>query len=345
MNLTITNIRQLKLHGAVLPTRVVCNSHVGLTFYNISKLSIDGLAFVACARSIVVQVHYPEKTYYGLHFQSVPTAEIIDCTFQDSYGSALGVVDSRVVLRDNNFLNNCLLCSNGSCDGYLGQRCFGGGVFVQRSNCSITSSSSFFVNSATDGGGVCAWDSSNVYFSGNTTFIDNSASYGGGVSAFSSSNVYISGNTTFSGNSARRDGGGVSAQVGSNINISGKTTFIDNSASHYGGGVRARDRSNVYISGNTTFSDNSASCGGGLSAGSSNVDISGNTTFIGNSASKYGGGVSAGNSNVNISGTPISLVTQLGMTVEESEQPVAMYTSMGTPLSVVTQLGTVKVEE
>ena len=34
-------------------------------------------------------------------------AEIIDCTYQDSYGSALRVVDSRVVLRDNNFLNNC----------------------------------------------------------------------------------------------------------------------------------------------------------------------------------------------------------------------------------------------
>ena len=92
VSLTITNISHLKIHGAVLPTRVVCNSHVGFAFYNISKLSIDGLAFVACARSSVVQVSsstYPEKTYYGLRLQLVVMAEIIDCTFKDSYGSAL----------------------------------------------------------------------------------------------------------------------------------------------------------------------------------------------------------------------------------------------------------------
>ena len=59
----------------------------------------------------------------------------------------------------------------------------------------------FQCNSAREGGGVSAWDSSYVYISGNTTFIGNSARYGdgGGVSAWSSCNVYISGNTTFSG--------------------------------------------------------------------------------------------------------------------------------------------------
>ena len=143
-------------------------------------------------------------------------AEIIDCTFQDSYGTALGVVDSRVVLRGNNsFLNNCLLCSSGRCDEYVyqGPSCNGGGVFVQRSNLSITGSSSFSGNSAYHGGGMSAWDSSNVYISGNATFSGNSAIYGdgGGVSARDSSNVYISGNTTFSDNSAI-DGGGVSAR-------------------------------------------------------------------------------------------------------------------------------------
>ena len=66
---------------------------------------------------------------------------------------------------------------------------------LQKSNLSITGSSSFFVNSATEGGGVCAWDRSNVHISGNTTFSGNE---GGGVSAVDSSNVYISGNTIFS---------------------------------------------------------------------------------------------------------------------------------------------------
>ena len=332
INLAITDTHKLEIHGALLPTKVFCDFHVGFTFSNIHRVSIDGLAFVACARSPVVRFPYRTKTYYGLHLQSVPMAEIIDCTFQDSYGSALGVVDSLVVLRDNNFINNCLLCSNESCDGYhRGPRCYGGGVFVQRSNLSITGSSSFSGNSASYGGGVSALVSSNVYISGNTTFSGNSAWDGGGVSAWYSSNVYFSGNTTFGGNSARRYGGGVSARHSSsvtisgnttfsdnsagggggvsawdrsNVTISGNTTFSDNSASGGGGGVRAWDRSNVYISGNTTFSGNSASGGGGVSAkDSSNVYISGNTTFSGNSASGNGGGVSAwDHSNVYISG-------------------------------------------
>ena len=307
INLNIRNISQLEIHGALLPTKVVCDFHVGFTFSNIHRVSIDGLAFVACARSHVVQFSYPEKTYHGLHFQSVPMAEIIDCTFQDSYGSALGAVNSLVVLRDNNFLNNCWLCSNGSCYGlfYQGPRCYGGGVFARRSNLSITGSSSFSGNSAWDGGGVYARYSSNVYISGNTTFSGNLAKrYGGGVSAWNSSNVNISGNTTFNGNSAGWNGGGVRAWRRSNVYIIGNTIFSGNSASRDGGGVSAWYSSNVYISGNTTLSGNSATrYGGGLSAqSSSNVYISRDTIFSGNSAS-YGGGVSAWDrTNVYISG-------------------------------------------
>ena len=309
VNLTIRNITQFKIHGAVPPTRVVCDSRVGFTFYNIHRMSIHGLAFVACASGSVNHIiTYSVDTYYGLHLQSVQMAEIIDCTFQDSYGSALGVVDSHVVLRDNNFLNNCRLCLNGRCDGYWwsayqGTKCFGGGVFARRSNLSITGSSSFSGNSASDGGGVSAWGSSNVYISGNTTFSGNSANDGGGVSAQYRSNVYISGNTTFSGNSASYgNGGGVSARASSYVDISGNTTFSVNAAS-YGGGVSAWHGSNVNISGNTNFSGNSASYdGGGVSASDrGNVYISGNTTFIGNSASD-GGALSVLCNNVYISG-------------------------------------------
>ena len=84
---------------------------------------------------------------------------------------------------------------------------------LQRSNFNITGSNSLISNSAGFyGGGVSAWDRSNVYINGNTTFIGNSASYGGGVSAWDSSNVYINGNITFIGNSARDGHGrGVSA--------------------------------------------------------------------------------------------------------------------------------------
>ena len=309
IDLTITNINQLEIHGAVLPTRVICDSHVGFTFSNIHRVSIDGLAFVACARSSVIHLLYGTyTTYYGLHLQSVQTAEITDCTFQESYGSAVGVVDTHVVLRENNFLNNCRLCSNGRCDGYnyQGTRCYGGGVFVQRSNLSISGNTTFSNNSARYGGGVSAWHSSNVNISGNTTFSGNSASYGGGVSARDSSNVDISGNTLFSDNSANYSGGGVSAWYSSNVNISGNTTFSSNSANYHDGGGVSVYRGNVNISGNTTFSGNSARRnGGGVSAWySSNVYISGNTTFSGNSANyRDGGGVSAWySSNVYISG-------------------------------------------
>ena len=273
-------------------------------------MSIDGLAFVACARSSLFQVSSTASidTYYGLHFQSVQMAEITDCTFQDSYGTALGVVDSCVVLRDNNFLNNCRMCSNGRCDYFFKvPSCYGGGVFAQWSNLSITGTSSFSGNLANYGGGVNAHYSSNVYISGNTTLSGNSASggHGGGVMVQSSSNVNISGNTIFSGNSASGHGGGVSASHSSNVYISGNTTFSNNSASAgHGGGVSAQVSSNVYISGNTTLSGNSARFGGGVRAwASSNVYISGNTTLSGNSARYEGGGVSAWQrSNVNISG-------------------------------------------
>ena len=117
VNLTISNLHQLEITNAVVPTRVVCDSNVGFTLRDISVVRIEGLAFIGCARSGIVQgpLGYLYTTYYGLHFQSVQTAKIIDCIFQDSYGSALGVMDSHVVLRGSRFLNNCRLCSNGRC--------------------------------------------------------------------------------------------------------------------------------------------------------------------------------------------------------------------------------------
>ena len=318
INLNITNINQMEIHGAVLPTRVVCNSDVGFTFSNIHRMSIDGLAFVACARSSVIHLYRTYTTYYGLHLQSVQTAEIIDCTFQDSYGSALGAVDSHVVLGDNRFLNNCRLCSNGRCVqywwlAYQGPRCFGGGVFLQRSILNITGSSSFFGNSANVGGGVSAWHSSNVIISGNTTFSGNSASYdGGGVSAWYSSNVYISGNTTFSGNSASYSGG-VSAWYSSNLYISGNTTFSGNSAM-WNGGALCVLCSNVYISGNAMFSSNSARIGGCVLVenhsnycpySTASLNLDGKCSFTNCSATNDGGAIHASEIQLNLSGTNV----------------------------------------
>ena len=305
VNLTITSIYQLEMLGntsAVVPTRIACSSNVGFTFRNTSNVKIDTLVFVSCARFHVTRAGEDYLiTYYGLHLQLVQRTEINDCTFQDSYGSALGIVDSHVVLRgSNSFLNNCKLCSNGKWCSLRGLTCYGGGVSAHRSNLNFTGKCIFGGNSAFHGGGIYSGSHSKLNLSGNTEFIYNSAFRGGGVYLHSSSNIEISGNNTFIGNSAISNGGGVYSN--SNLTIGKNTTFIDNSASRDGGGVYAE--SNMNINGNTTFIGNSASSYGGgvhMKCGNSNLTIGENTTFIDNSAGSNGGGVYAGSS-INIIG-------------------------------------------
>ena len=147
----------------MVPTRVVCNSNVGLTFRNIQFKVRIYLTFVACARFGEVEVGYScFTTYYGLYLRSVQTAEIIDCSFRDSYGSALGVVDSHVVLRGNkSFLNSCKQCSNGRCYFRGSMQMLWRWYFHKGSNLSFTDSNHFSGNSAMEyGGGVYAGSNS-----------------------------------------------------------------------------------------------------------------------------------------------------------------------------------------
>ena len=116
VNLTITGIYQLELLGnssAEVPIKVLCNSsvgfsvrnyipvvridsaYVGLTFMDISKVRINDLAFVSCTRPHMAQIS-DILTYYGLYLQSVWITEITDCSFQESFGSAVGVVQWRI---------------------------------------------------------------------------------------------------------------------------------------------------------------------------------------------------------------------------------------------------------
>ena len=172
VNLTITSIHRLEILGSVVPTRVVCSSKAGFTFKDIWLLKISGLAFVLCSRSHMVRTNILD---YGLYLKFIQMIEIVDCTFKNSPGSALGVVNSHVFLRgNNNFLNNN---NNGRC--YWSTTCFGGGIFAERSNLTFTGSSSFIGNSAKSGGGIYAVTSSNVNVSGNMTFLNNSAGYHG----------------------------------------------------------------------------------------------------------------------------------------------------------------------
>ena len=325
VNLSITNVDQLQILGnssAVTPTIVACSTKVGFAFSDISKVKINSLAFLACARFRVTQAPYENyqqlfqhfTTYYGLYLQSVQMTEIIDCTFQDSVGSALGVFESHVVLRgNNNFLDNCKLCLKGMCDWLttgLHKTCLGGGVFAKMSTLIFTGNSTFIGNSALYGGGVYSLFNSNVNIGGNTTFIANSARKdGGGFYLWSNKNIIV--NTSFTPNPASGDGRGVTAELSTNIDISGNTTFIGNSASDgCGGGVYIGSNNNMTIIENATFIDNSASGfirgshGGGIYIESNcNVNISGNAIFVGNSADSGGGAVCVGlNNSVYING-------------------------------------------
>ena len=329
VNLTITSIHQLEMLGnasAVVPTRIACSSNVGFAFRDTSDVKIDTLVFVSCARSYVTRAGDDYlTTYYGLHLRLVQRTEIIGCTFQDSYGSALGVVDSHVILRgSNSFLNNCRLCSNEGCY-FRGLKCYGGGVSARRSNLNFTGKCIFGGNSAFSGGGIYSGSHSKLNLSGNTEFVDNSALYGGGVYSHSNNNIEISGNNTFIGNSVK-DGGGVYAGFHSNINISGNAIFISNIARGddmkvifdsvgCGGGVYIRPNSSTNISGNTTFFGNSAGNNGGgvFFESANNVSICGNTAFISNSALNGGGVFLQHLNNVSISGNSKFIGNSAGM--------------------------------
>jgi len=100
MNLDVANIQQLEILGnSNAPTQVMCGFAVGFSFANISKVRIDGIVFVSCA-------HPFNGYHFGLYFESVQTTEVSNCTFQDSYGTALGVVHSNLILKNvNRFLS------------------------------------------------------------------------------------------------------------------------------------------------------------------------------------------------------------------------------------------------
>ena len=73
VNLTITKVYRLEILGntsALVPSRVECSFTVGLAFRNITKVKVNGLAFVSCGRSQISHGNH-FTTYYGLHLQSV----------------------------------------------------------------------------------------------------------------------------------------------------------------------------------------------------------------------------------------------------------------------------------
>jgi parallel beta-helix repeat protein len=200
------------------------------------------------------------------------------------------ITANETILDGENARRVVIASSHTRLDGVTvrnGLAAYGGGIFCESSNPTL-SNCTISGNTAWDrGGGVGCYHNSNptLYnctISGNTT-----AWYGGGVDCYYNSNPTLS-NCTISGNTAWV-GGGVYCYSYSNPTLS-NCTISANTAELVGGGVDCYYNSNPTLS-NCTVTGNSAGYGGGGVGcyGSSPSLI--NCTVTGNTARHDGGGV------------------------------------------------------
>ena len=303
VNFTVENVSDFGVYAqqtSSADARIVCQGLVGITFRYISRMTVHGLAFNSCGKGAVGHDYYTGDTYlttYGVSVYLGQEIRILNCLFQDSIGTALGVFYSSLVLKgSNSFTNNCRGCAGRNCTCI----CLGGGIYAHTSTLIFEAENSTFIsNSAEDGGGIYALQST-LNFSENSTFISNSAEYGGGIYALQST-LNFSENSTFISNSAKY-GGGIYAWQ-STLNFTGISTFRNNSADKFsGGGIMASD-SSLKFTGNIVFQNNSVEeSGGGIGAKYSTLRFTGSTAFGKNSAKKFGGGITVMYSTLNFTG-------------------------------------------
>ena len=137
------------------------------------------------------------QQYYALLFQSVQHVEIGECVFNHNFGTTLGIFKSSATLSGNNMFSSNCKCSNvQKCH----QGCFGGGIYVEKSDVKFNGNTTFDGNL---GGRIYAQFNNFVSFSGSTTFKGNIAVNGGGVYASHNSHVKFSSTGTISGNVAK----------------------------------------------------------------------------------------------------------------------------------------------
>ena len=102
----MANIQLIKLMGSPSSTEVLCTFDVGIVFEDVSGLTIQGLMFTSCGRHHFPLTPYVEASLYGLFVDSVQHTMITNCTFQNSSGTALAVVNSSGVLGNTSFDGN-----------------------------------------------------------------------------------------------------------------------------------------------------------------------------------------------------------------------------------------------
>ena len=255
VNFTVENVcsfeicAQLFSHTHNHPkSRVLCEGSVGFTFRNVSTMVLNSLTFISCCKDAVGYGPVPDQlTVYGMSIYSGEDIMIVNCSFEDSVGTALGVFYSSMHLHGNSFTNKCNGHSSRTHERW------GTGIFTNNNT---------LLNLVIYGGGITSMNST-LKFTGNTAFRNNSAKYGGGIYSYNST-LNIKGNIIFEENSAEY-GGGIDA-LNSILNFSGSSSFIDNTAEHNGGGINVQN-STLIATGNSKFWENSVwYFGGGINA-------------------------------------------------------------------------------
>ena len=287
--------------------RVVCNGSVGFSFSSMVDFKSHSLTFTSCGGSFGTS-HF--KT--TLLLESIEYAELVNCCFQDSLGTALTVYDTSITLAENSEFTHggggiTALDSNLI---FIGNTTFignDGSAAISVTNCSLSSAGSIhFINNSNTGGSdhtsAAIWAStSSLDFVGASNFISNSinistySACGGAIHAFNHTSLNFNGTNRFINNSGASGG----AIFASNTCLSfiGTSNFINNSADAFGGAICASgDHASLKFAGTSNFIDNSVKMNGGaIHADGSCVSLSftGIINFINNSGGTVGGAIHA----------------------------------------------------
>ena len=318
MNITVANISRLTMWGESSSghvARVACNGAVGFSFSSMVDFKTHSLTFNSCGRSFGTS-HF--KT--TLLLESIEYAELVNCCFQDSLGTAITVYDTSITLAENSEFthggggitaldSNLIFIGNTT---FIGNN---GSAAINVTNCSLSSTGSIhFINNSNTGdsdhSSAAVWAStSSLNFFGASNFLNNSINisadfawrqWGGAIYAFNQTLLNFNGTSNFINNSAP-NGGAICAN-NAHLSFIGTSNFINNSAVNSGGAILVLgDHTSFNFAGTSNFIDNRVyicGFGGAIAIAGEfyalyNVALSFTeiSNFINNSAEFYGGAI------------------------------------------------------
>jgi len=114
VNFEVENVRAVEICAQLhtynhSKSRVLCEGLAGFTFTNVSTIILDGLTFWSCGKKVECNPVNSNLTLttYGVSITLGEDISIVNCTFKDSIGTALGVFYSSLYLTGNSFTSNC----------------------------------------------------------------------------------------------------------------------------------------------------------------------------------------------------------------------------------------------